>query len=242
VYTPQLYTPFDFSTEVPELICVEQDIQIDLDIENPNNYSYQWLPSDVIVSGGNTTSPFIRISSADTLTVIVTELATGCFKSRTIPVSGLELPEITVDAEPDFTIYEGKEIEIFVVDSIPGAIYEWSTGDLGTTIIVDPRQTTQYTVTVTDEFGCISTDVVTVTVRNAQCDITDVYLPNAFTPNGDGVNDIFIVRSNFIEELDLIIYNRWGQEIFKTSQLNQGWDGTFNAEEYRATGNVTLIR
>lgn len=261
VYFPKLYSPFDFLTDAPEIICIEQDLQIELDIENSNNFSFEWQPSDVIVSGGNTTSPVVRIFSDDTLTVIVTELSTGCFKTRSIPVSGLELPEIEVDAEPDFTIYEGKEIDIFVVDSIVGLVYEWSTGDFGTTITVDPRETTQYTVTVTDEFGCMSTDVVTVTVRNAQCDETDVYLPNAFTPNGDGVNDIFIVRSNFIEELDLIIYNRWGQEVFRTSKLNEGWDGTFkgeflppdsyayyiralcvNAEEYRATGNVTLIR
>lgn len=262
LYSPSLYAPFDFNAEVPELICIEQDIQVELDIDNPGDFTYQWDPSGIIVTGGNTTNPVIRISSPNTmLTVVVTELATGCYKTQIIPIEGLELPEITVDAEPDFTIYEGREIEIFVVDSIPGALYEWSTGDMGTTIVVEPRETTEYIVTVTDEFGCISTDVVTVTVRNAQCDITDVYLPNAFTPNGDGVNDIFIVRSNFIEELDLIIYNRWGQEIFKTSELNVGWDGTFkgellppdsyayyiralcvNAEEYKATGNVTLIR
>jgi len=127
--------------------------------------------------------------------------------------------------------------------------------------MVAPLETTQYTVTVTDEFGCIGTDEVTVTVRNARCDETDVYLPNAFTPNGDGINDLFIVRSNFMEEMVFIIYNRWGQEIFKTTDINQGWDGTFNgiplppdsyayyiwalcvnAEEYRKTGNVTLIR
>lgn len=67
-------------------------------------------------------------------------------------------------------------------------------------------------VTVTDINGCSATDEVTVTVRTAKCDETDVFIPNAFTPNNDGNNDIFRIRSNFIDELELIIYNRWGQD------------------------------
>ena len=137
----------------------------------------------------------------------------------------------------------------------------WSTNEKTESIIVSPRDVTTYTVTVTDANGCTAVDEVTVTVRKAKCDETDVYLPTAFTPNGDGTNDIFIVRSNFLDEVELIIYNRWGQEVFKTKDKNIGWDGTFNgkelppdsyafylralcinAEEYRKKGNVTLIR
>ena len=94
-----------------------------------------------------------------------------------------------------------------------------------------------------------------------QCDETDVYIPNAFSPNGDGVNDILYVRSNYIDEFTMIIYNRWGQEVFKTSSLGQGWDGKFNnqdlspdayayyilvkctdGEEYTKRGNISLLR
>jgi gliding motility-associated-like protein len=168
---------------------------------------------------------------------------------------------VEVNADPDFTIFEGESIEIFVSNPITNAIYEWSNGDDGLSIIVSPTETTSYTVTVTDENGCTATDVVTVTVRKAQCDETDVYLPNAFSPNSDGVNDILYVRSNFIDDMELIIYNRWGQEVFRSKDQTVGWDGTFNGEplppdayayylralcinalEYRKQGNVNLLR
>ena len=116
-------------------------------------------------------------------------------------------------------------------------------------------------MTGTDKDGCSGVDTVTVTVRKAKCDETDVYIPNAFTPNGDNNNDIFIPRSHFIDEMELVIYNRWGQEMFRSTDKNTGWDGTFkgkpmppdayayylkvicvNVEEYQKRGNVTLIR
>ena len=137
----------------------------------------------------------------------------------------------------------------------------WSTGATGLSIKVAPVETTTYTVTVTDRDGCTAVDQVTVEVRRARCDETDVYLPNAFTPNGDGNNDRLFVRSNFIDEMELIIYNRWGQQVFRTTDQSVGWDGTFegkelppdayayylrvicvNAVEYRKKGNVNLIR
>jgi gliding motility-associated-like protein len=102
---------------------------------------------------------------------------------------------------------------------------------------------------------------VFVSVILPNCDETDVYLPNAFTPNGDGVNDIFIVRSNFIKEMSFVIYDRWGNEIFSTTDENVGWDGTVdgsalapdvfayslyvlcsNGETYKTSGNVSLLR
>jgi hypothetical protein len=68
-----------------------------------------------------------------------------------------------------------------------------------------------YSVTVTDDMGCTSTDEITIIVRLPECDETDVFLPSAFTPNGDGINDVLYLRSNFIESMELVIFNRWGR-------------------------------
>ncbi|TAL58572.1 MAG: gliding motility-associated C-terminal domain-containing protein, partial [Bacteroidetes bacterium] len=87
------------------------------------------------------------------------------------------------------------------------------------------------------------------------------YIPNAFSPNGDGENDIFYVRGNCIKELTFIIYNRWGEKVFKTTDPKQGWDGTHrgktantavfayymnavlaSGEKISRKGNVSLIR
>src|SRR5690606_31279313 len=88
-----------------------------------------------------------------------------------------------------------------------------------------------YTVVVTDQFGCQGTASVNVVVENPFCDERDIYLPNAFTPNGDGENDLLFVRGNYITSIDFHIYNRWGQEVFSTTDQSTPWDGTFNGKK-----------
>jgi gliding motility-associated-like protein len=66
-------------------------------------------------------------------------------------------------------------------------------------------------------------------VRPDDC-LTSLYLPNAFTPNGDGENDLFYVYGNGIETVHLRIFNRWGELVFETTELNSGWDGTYRGE------------
>jgi len=78
-----------------------------------------------------------------------------------------------------------------------------------------------------DENGCLNTDSIHVGV-----DYTDaIFVPSAFTPNGDGKNDIFKVGSISFQKLEEFrIFNRWGQEVFYTTDPKKGWDGTFNGQ------------
>ena len=127
--------------------------------------------------------------------------------------------------------------------------------------VVTPDTTMTYTVTVTDTFGCQRTDTVTVKVNPIVCDMPFVFIPNSFTPNGDGRNDVLYVRSDILVDCHFIVYNRWGEKVFETFNQEIGWDGTFKGKECpRATydwyfkgtckdgdeaemkGNVTLIR
>ena len=55
-----------------------------------------------------------------------------------------------------------------------------------------------------------------------------IFIPYVFTPNKDGNNDIFYIRGQNISSLDLIIYNRWGSQVYKSSELLHGWDGQYN--------------
>jgi gliding motility-associated-like protein len=57
-----------------------------------------------------------------------------------------------------------------------------------------------------------------------------VVFPNAFSPNGDGINDIFTFKSRYITSTTMKIYNRWGELVFQTSDADQGWDGTVNGK------------
>ncbi|MDP1747662.1 MAG: gliding motility-associated C-terminal domain-containing protein, partial [Bacteroidota bacterium] len=56
-------------------------------------------------------------------------------------------------------------------------------------------------------------------------DIEVIYVPEAFTPNGDNINDVFYVVGNGLKEFKLFIFNRWGEEIFESDDINLGWDG-----------------
>ena len=114
--------------------------------------------------------------------------------------------------------------------------FEWQMGDgqseTGDTIshtYAPPPRTTSYTVThiVTDSYGCTKSVQKTVNIYvNCQIDV-----PNAFTPNGDGKNDLlYPLNAIKAEQLDFKVYNRWGQVIFKTTDWKKGWDGKYNGE------------
>src|SRR5690606_14571588 len=97
------------------------------------------------------------------------------------------------------------------------------------TVTLPLEETTEFTVTITNEDGCELVLSTSVTVTDPRCEEPFIFLPNLFTPNGDGVNDVLYVRAfaDFIVSVELVIYNRYGTEVFKTTDLNVGWDGTF---------------
>ena len=86
-------------------------------------------------------------------------------------------------------------------------------------LIVYPRQQTVYKVTAVDSNLCKVSDSVVVGP------VSKLFIPNTFTPDGDGVNDLFLIQGHNIEAFDLSIRNRWGQEIFQTNDIRRGWNG-----------------
>ena len=252
---------FDLDVSFPEVFCGETEVPVMVTNNSDGDLSYVWGPEDCIISGGDTAEPVLTADTDNkTFSVVVTNNETGCTEEFTydIPVTQFE---IDVEASPDTTINQGEDVDIFVVDTQDGDTYEWSNGNTDASQTVMPLDTTTYTVTVTDENGCTDTAEITINVRQPQCDETDVYLPNAFSPNNDGVNDILFVRSNFIESMELIIYNRWGEEVFRTTDQSVGWDGTLfgeklapdayayildvvciNAVDYTRKGNVSILK
>ena len=108
---------------------------------------------------------------------------------------------------------------------------------------------------------CFYKDSVFLNVKEYKCGLPDVFIPNAFSPNGDGVNDVLYVRGNMINKLTFKVFDRWGELVFETDTLNAGWDGSFNdkkldpavfvyhlnatcddGEEVFLKGNVTLLK
>jgi len=100
-----------------------------------------------------------------------------------------------------------------------GESYVWSTGETLPMITVNPSASTTYRVTITDALGSQSN--ATVEVQVAIC----IYVPNAFTPDGDNLNDEFIVKGENIQRFSMVIFARNGQLVFESNDIQKGWDG-----------------
>lgn len=166
----------------------------------------------------------------------------GCSFDTTLFIAQPE--QLTVMVGPDQNLNLGQSsdpisaqpVSFFPIDSFnwsPITDLEFQTADQQIAIAT-PASTTTYTVTVTDTNGCTATDDVTITVEFRR----NVYRPNAFSPNGDQVNDNFQLVTGFgVQEVRFFnIYDRWGNNIYQefnympNDVTNPGWDGTYNGE------------
>jgi gliding motility-associated-like protein len=79
---------------------------------------------------------------------------------------------------------------------------------------------------ITNEFGCIDTTAMLVTITPKYM----IRVPTAFTPNGDGINDIFGITGNGVKKFSITIYNRWGNLVFESNDIHNSWDGKINGQ------------
>ena len=138
-------------------------------------------------------------------------------------------PDFLYSPDPDFEeVVLGEPIGFSSISTEPGT-YIWSIPELGQTlegreIFLAFSEPGSYEVelTVIDEYDlCSASKIDNINVQNG-----NLYVPNAFTPNGDGINDIFFVEGFGIAQAILIIKNRWGKILFQSESTLQGWDGT----------------
>jgi gliding motility-associated-like protein len=131
-----------------------------------------------------------------------------------------------VQVNSDLIICQGESAQLHASG---GASYQWTpTINMDNANFSDPTVTpdfsTDYTVTITDQYGCTATATVKVSVM---CDSIDA--PNGFSPNNDGINDYFNIKG--IEDFEgnvVFIYNRWGNLVFKQKNYDNKWDGKCN--------------
>lgn len=153
---------------------------------------------------------------------------------------------------PDDIIFCGVDA-IEVEASTTSPFINWSTGDTTNPILVKEFPSVIW-AEVSNGY-CSSTDTIKIDLN------CDLFIPNAFSPNGDGLNDEFKVIKTFITDFNMEIYNRWGQQVYETNNPEFGWDGKFNdsncsigvyvyhikatladKQTIERTGNITLLR
>lgn len=147
----------------------------------------------------------------------------GCVNTDTVNVGSSKPPEAFLPN--DTTICSGEILDLSPLQ--PFKTYKWSTGEYGNSIQV--ANAGKYSLEVVDKNGCTGNDSIRVKTKTCQ---TEIFFPNAFTPNKDGLNDNFkpLIVARPVS-YQFTIYNRWGQLIFRTSEPNKGWDGMLGNSE-----------
>ncbi|ADB39748.1 T9SS C-terminal target domain-containing protein [Spirosoma linguale] len=123
---------------------------------------------------------------------------------------------------PDTSVCQGNPIVLIAGDGFDR--YRWSNGSTASTLTVDKPGVYQVEV---ERFGCLAVDSIQVYSSSECCQL---YLPSAFSPNADGINDNFMIItgcSDIVREVELFVYNRWGEVIFKTQDIKVGWNGGY---------------
>ncbi|WP_123848822.1 PKD domain-containing protein [Chitinophaga lutea] len=191
-------------------------------LEASGGSSYRWEPAATL------TSPRRARTQAwpkDTTTYTVTVTDTlGCPKAVTADVTINVVPPVPAFAGNDTILIKGRP---FQLNGTGGFRYEWSPADgLSSTNIPNPLTTIDraftYHLKVYTKEGCLGEDDINLRFMAGP----EIYVPNAFSPNGDGLNDLFRPIPVGITRLDYFrVYNRWGQLVYNTQEYMKGWDG-----------------
>ena len=181
--------------------------------------SYTWNPATFI----NPTNGSIVIADPP---VSITYTVTGtdnnnCSNNASVKIKILPLPVIVFSGPAELCSGE----DIATLTAAGGVLFLWSTGQTIQAISISVSGT--YSVIVTDTNGCRNTGLFELM---ESCEGM-LYIPNAFTPNKDNRNELFMPLAVSVTTFEMKIFNRWGELIFKSNDINSGWDGTYRGKE-----------
>lgn len=220
-----------------QVVCQNDTILLTAQLDENNIHpanSFAWTPNDNIISGQGTDSIWVLANQNLDFRVVATN-AKQCKDTAdaSINVSSIS-PRLLVYASPN-QIYLGQTVDLLATQS-PDYTYWWQEDSSLTANNIynpqaSPRESTTYIVQVKNSWGCTLTDSVRVEILPPLCANPVVFVPSAFSPDGDGHNDVLMVNGNNITELKFAIYNRWGQKLFETQDQTMGWDGSFKGKK-----------
>ncbi len=195
---------------------------------------------------GDTVSVFISTNTVATYTYAMVSLndasAVACINnaSSTAVVTVNPKPSANFSVDPE--IANTTDPTISVTDaSLGGSLWAWDFGDFDSAFVPDPlphfySDTGKYTIRlrITSAFGCVDTVSHMITIEVPYL----FFIPNAFSPNEDGKNETFNVKGEGITEFSMMIFDRWGNFIFYSDDIDKGWDGKANLGSKVAQSDV----
>jgi gliding motility-associated-like protein len=246
-----------------KLLCLPEPIQL---IASGGDF-YSWTPP-AFFNNPSIANPIATVNEPTTLGLTIIRIGINgdtCKFQNSFTIDFLQTgAQIIATANPD-TILAGASSQLNFT-GYTGSSFNWSPNYniSGVTLpspTVTPDTSTTYTISINVSDECVLTARTRVVVLNTICANNEVFIPNTFTPNGDGLNDKFFIRGNGVQKIELSIYNRWGELVYESDDIKAGWDGVYKGkpadpgvfayyvkiyciagEELIRKGNVTLIR
>lgn len=216
--------PFNTSVIITPSICAQNNGTAAVTVTGATPpYSYLWLTLTNTTSAVTNLSPGLyQVSVTDQNNCVVT---TGAQIENINPLQ--------VSLGNDTTICEGDKIILN-----PGNFSSYTWQDYSKTPTYTVLQQGSYSVRVTDTLGCAASDTIKIVA-----DCGDIFFPSAFTPNNDSRNDFFgpLGNLNVVKDYSLVVYNRWGQKVFQSSDPFKKWDGKLQAKNPQAASTYVWI-
>ena len=242
--TVQVVVKDKVEVTVPDLfkVCPYDTVQLQSTLVFGSNLgaNYYWTPSRYL-NDAKLPNPIANMQNTPIQFKLIT--TSGHCIPDTDFVNVLLNPVPDLEVSQNVITTPNAEVELYAA-SHHQLTYQWyaqdslSCTDCRRPVIYPSVSQTVY-VEGKNEFGCITKDSVHIEVKD--CDPNSIFMPNTFTPNGDGINDKFLIRGKTLAGLKYFrVFDEWGQLVFETKQLNEGWDGTTRGKT-EATGVYVYI-
>jgi gliding motility-associated-like protein len=215
----------NFNISSSDTICINDSIQLDAS----GGYKYLWQPTTAF-SNANIPNPKVSPQTTSTYTVLASD---NCGNSQTLSTT------ITVQSLPIVQITQSNDIDCITsqaqLTASGGVKFHWTPSTNISSIdlfnpTIYPKSDTWYGVTVTGSNGCVTKDSIFISTSFASGS-GNFYIPNAFTPNNDGKNDCFSLKHwGQTDEFEMLIFNRWGEVVFKSTNTTNCWNGIFRGQ------------
>lgn len=244
--------------------CINKSVLIDLEIQSDQDYYVYWPHLDQSEPLKNIDTLNYMVQQNEWLPFIL-EDSSGCRLLDSVRISYSSPGFVTASVDRT-NVLPGETVTLSVTPQ-QGYTYQWSpeesvsnpNASSTTAVIFEPSS---FIIIVTDSLGCTASDAIIIDLKSENyCNPSYIFIPSAFSPNNDGKNDVWRVRSVVMEQIIIRIYNRWGELVFGTYVVDDAWDGTFKGEPaeagvygyvlevkctggetYTAKGDITLIR
>ncbi len=239
----RVFQPFDVSLSNADTLCAGESTRLVALGAN----SYVWSPSAGL-SDPNVNNPLATPTTTTTYTVVGRD-SRNCFTDTgRVMITVYPIPNFGIVPD-DMTVTAGTALQLNTSNSADITRWRWlpsiglSCNDCPQPTAT-PRETITYTAQASNDGGCTSTDKLTLTVV---CNGGNVFVPNTFSPNGDGMNDAFYVRGKGLGRVKLMkIFNRWGNVVFQAENIDPndasaGWNGTYKGSKLTPDVYVYIV-